>query len=100
MNLEIDKEVNIGIQKVVGHKGHLVKSLQNVLEKCLMDKNKLKLEIEEAFKKVDAAIQYFTGIEEIFLRQKNLFLQKLQADFDVIRKLIERKEMELRDKIE
>lgn len=50
--------------------------------------------------KVDSAIEYFTGIEEQFQIQKDLYLKKLAADFEVIRKLIERKQVELRDKIE
>ena len=52
------------------------------------------------FERIDAAVEYFLGIEEIFMKQKNLYLQKLAADFEVIRKLVERKHIELRDKIE
>ena len=56
--------------------------------------------VNEQFEKVDAAIEYFTGIEELFVRQKKLYLKKLAADFEVIRKLVERKHIELKDKIE
>ena len=34
------------------------------------------------------------------MKQKTLYLQKLAADFEVIRKLVERKHVELKDKIE
>jgi hypothetical protein len=34
------------------------------------------------------------------VKQKDLYLQKLAADFEVIRKLVERKHVELKDKIE
>ena len=34
------------------------------------------------------------------MKQKNLYLSKLAADFEVIRKLVERKHVELKDKIE
>lgn len=44
-------------------------------------------------------MQYFTGIEDIFINQKQLYLKKLAADFEVIYKLVERKHAELRDKI-
>lgn len=50
--------------------------------------------------KVDNAIEYFNGIEQQFQVQKDLYLKKLAADFEVIRKLVERKQVELRDKIE
>lgn len=40
------------------------------------------------------------GIEDIFVKQKNLYLQKLAADFEVMRKLIDRKYVELKEKIE
>jgi hypothetical protein len=50
--------------------------------------------------KVDSAIEYFNGVEEQFQIQKDLYLKKLAADFEVIRKLVERKQIELRDKIE
>jgi hypothetical protein len=48
---------------------------------------------------VEAAVQYFSGIEDIFVNQKQLYLKKLSADFEVIYKLVERKHAELKDKI-
>ena len=56
--------------------------------------------MQEELKKVDFALEYFNGIEEQFQIQKDLYLKKLAADFEVIRKLVERKQVELRDKIE
>ena len=60
----------------------------------------MKQQIKREFEKIDAAVEYFTGIEDIFTKQKALYLQKLAADFEVIRKLVERKYVELKDKIE
>lgn len=42
---------------------------------------------------------YFSGLEEMFLTQKEMYLKKLSADFEVIYKLVERKHIELKDKI-
>lgn len=53
----------------------------------------------EQSKKIEAACSYFTGLEEIFSGQRDLFLKKLNADFDVMQKMIERKRSELHDKV-
>ena len=50
-------------------------------------------------KKIEAAVSYFAGLEEIFRGQRDLFLKKLNADFDVMQKMIERKRSELIDKV-
>lgn len=44
-------------------------------------------------------MSYFSGLEEIFSGQRDLFLKKLNADFDVMQKMIERKRSELHDKV-
>ena len=60
---------------------------------------RLSTEIKEYIVKVDAGVSYFSGIEDIFKTQKELFMKKLNADFEVIYKLVERKHTELRDKV-
>ena len=81
------------------HQTHYVKPLSAVLEQAEREKEKLRQDIEEQVTKVETAIAYFSGIEEMFVGQKQLFLKKLAADFDVIYKLVERKHAELKDKI-
>jgi len=49
---------------------------------------------------VDSAAEYFISVEKVFANQKMLYVQKLDADFEVIRKLLRRKHVEMRDKIE
>jgi len=50
--------------------------------------------------KIGSACDYFRGVEDILINQKNLQLRKLAADFDVINKLVERKHAEMREKIQ
>ena len=83
----------------VRHATHYVKPLSSVLEQAQKEKDNLKRDIEDEIQKVDQAINYFTGIEDIFISQKHLYLKKLAADFEVIFKLVERKHAELKDKI-
>ena len=82
------------------HVGHHMKNLNVLVDQLLKQKQDLKQQIKREFEKIDAAVEYFTGIEDIFTKQKALYLQKLAADFEVIRKLVERKYIELKDKIE
>ena len=44
-------------------------------------------------------MSYFSGLQDIFTEQRDLFLKKLNADFEVMQKMIERKRSELQDKI-
>ena len=81
------------------HKGHYVKALNQVLSQAESEKHKLKDGIMEQTKKIEAAVSYFAGLEEIFSGQRDLFLKKLNADFDVMQKMIERKRSELIDKV-
>ncbi|CDW75950.1 b-box zinc finger family protein [Stylonychia lemnae] len=78
------------------YKDHKIVRYEEQAEK---EKETLKQEIQVEIEKVETAIQYFSGIEEIFVNQKQLYLKKLSADFEVIYKLVERKHAELRDKI-
>ena len=49
--------------------------------------------------KIDAAMAYFGGLEEMFQWQKDIFLKKLNADFEVLLATIEKKRNELQTKI-
>ena len=81
------------------HEGHHMKPLDYVLQQAEETKQKLQVQIEEKTKKIEAAINYFAGLKEIFSEQRDLFLKKLNADFDVIQKMLDRKRSELQDKI-
>ena len=81
------------------HKNHYVKSISQVLAQAESEKHRLKDSIVEQSKKIEAAVSYFAGLEEIFRGQRDLFLKKLNADFDVMQKMIERKRSELHDKV-
>lgn len=83
-----------------GHLGHNSKPLSQLLEKLLREKQDLRKQIAVEFEKLEAAIEYFSGVEQLFQKQRALQLQKLAVDFEVIRKLVDRKHVELKDKIE
>ena len=70
-----------------------------MLNQAESEKHRLKDSIMEQSKKIEAAVSYFAGLEEIFRGQRDLFLKKLNADFDVMQKMIERKRSELHDKV-
>ena len=74
--------------------------LNDVILNTLKEKQRLKTDVQGEYVKIEAAIEYFLGLEEIFKKQKTLYLQKLAADFEVIRRLVDRKYVELKDKIE
>ena len=44
-------------------------------------------------------MNYFSGLTSMFEEQRNLFLKKLNADFDVVLRMLERKRTELADRI-
>jgi len=60
----------------------------------------LTAEVREQVEKIEAGMEYFKGIEEIFETQRDLYLKKLNADFEVIFRLVERKHTELRAKVQ
>ena len=70
-------------QEQTPHATHYVKPLANVIEQAEREKEQIKQDIMDELEKVDKAIEYFGGIEDIFLKQKHLYLKKLQADFEV-----------------
>lgn len=48
------------------HKNHYVKSISQVLSQAESEKHRLKDSILEQSKKIEAAVSYFAGLEEIF----------------------------------
>ena len=81
------------------HDGHFVKSIKEVLRQAQIDKAKLRNEITEQENKIAAAMNYFSGLQEIFVEQRDLFIKKVNADFEVLTKMIERKRTEMHMKI-
>ena len=77
------------------HDGHHMKPIDYVLQQAEESKQKLMISIDEKAKKIEAAINYFSGLKEIFSEQRDLFLKKLNADFDVLQKMLDRKRSEL-----
>jgi hypothetical protein len=59
---------------MTAHKGHHTKPLDNLVKRLLKEKSELKKQVDEQFEKIDAATEYFSGIEELFVRQKKLYL--------------------------
>lgn len=49
--------------------------------------------------KIEAALSYFTGVGEIYAEQQDLFLKKVNTDFEVIFRMLERKKIEIQYKI-
>lgn len=41
------------------------------------------------------AVTYFSGLEELFVEQRDLLLKKLNADFEVVLKMVEKRRAEL-----
>jgi hypothetical protein len=42
------------------------------------------MDLKQRMHKIDAAVSYFGGLEEMFAWQKDIFLKKLNADFEVL----------------
>jgi len=70
-----------------------------VLEQATKDKNRLRGEIKEQENKITTAVTYFSGLEEIFVEQRDLMIKKLNADFEVLIKMVEKRRAELSFKI-
>lgn len=41
------------------------------------------------------AVTYFSGLEELFVEQRDLLIKKLNADFEVVLKMVEKRRAEL-----
>jgi hypothetical protein len=81
------------------HEGHFVKSIKEVLRVAGQDKTRFRTQIQENENKIAAAMNYFSGLQEIFAEQRDLFIKKTNADFDVIIKLVQAKRAEMTTKI-
>ena len=54
------------------HSHHFVKSISDVLEGCEKEKEALKSDIKNELEKIQSACEYFAGVEDILMNQKNL----------------------------
>ena len=52
-------------------------------------------DLERWEEKIHAALSYHSGLEEIYTEQRDLFLRKVQADFEAIQRLLDRKKTEM-----
>ena len=81
------------------HEGHYVKSIKQVLQQANKDKARLKNELKDQETKITTAITYFSGLEEMFTEQRDLLMKKLNADFEVILKMVEKRRAEMTHQI-
>jgi hypothetical protein len=66
-----------------------------VLQQATKDKIRLKSELKDQETKITTAVTYFSGLEELFTEQRDLLLKKLNADFEVIIKMVEKRRAEM-----
>jgi hypothetical protein len=78
---------------------HPVTPLNEVLDEAHSIFKDASLKLDEQTEKVDAALSYYGGLEEMFAWQKDIFLKKLNADFEVLLQTINRKKSDLTAKI-
>jgi hypothetical protein len=51
-----------------GHRGHYMRGLDILIKSVLTEKQKIKKDIKEQFSKIDAALEFFEGVEELNLK--------------------------------
>ena len=66
------------------HNGHTVQPLEETLARAKEHSNKQNETIDDWETRLTAAISYFSGIKDIYTEQRDLFLKKITADFEVI----------------
>lgn len=66
------------------HESHPVRFLSDTLTEAQAVFDDAMLQVNEQTEKVDAALSYYGGLEEMFAWQKDIFLKKLNADFEVL----------------
>lgn len=76
-----------------------MQSLPEILKEAHTIFENFSVKMREQQEKVDAALSYYGGLEEMFAWQKDIFLKKLNTDFEIILQTIERKKKELSAKI-
>ena len=65
----------------------------------MKDKLRIKNELKDSETKITTAVTYFSGLEELFTEQRDLLLKKLNADFEVILKMVEKRRAEMTHQI-
>ena len=58
--------------------------LGQVLAQAEQDRLELQRNITKQEEQIEEAISYFQGLKEIFVGQRDLFLKKLNSDFDAM----------------
>lgn len=82
------------------HREHLTKSIEDIVEEEEKFKKELQVKITTKLKDVDTNIGFFKSAKEALAKQKQLYVEKLRADFEVLYKQLEKKYSELFLKIE
>ena len=77
------------------HYEHTYKSLKQTLIEADRQKYELEKNLGESLGRIATASNYFTGVKGMFMKQKEEYLKKLDADFDLILAMIERKRTDL-----
>lgn len=70
--------------QICQHADHEIENLEQVLTGAETELQRLVGDLEQWEEKIHAAIQYHGGLEEIYIEQRDLFLRKVQADFEAI----------------
>lgn len=67
---------------VNSHEGHYIKPLSQIILQAHDEYEQLMRELKQRTEKIDAAVSYYGGLEEMFVWQKDFFIKKLNTDFD------------------
>lgn len=81
------------------HEGHVVKPVQLAIEIAETQKSQLVEEGKEVTNLLENTITQYKELQESMKRQKDLYLRKLEAEFDLITKVIELRKQSLTDDI-
>eukprot|EP00347_Sterkiella_histriomuscorum_P011410 403372566 len=95
-----DKPLCIVCANYENHKGHFVKMITQIVEEQERLKQELQVKITKMIQEVEKNIGFFKTAKEAILKQKNLYIEKLRADFEVMFKMLEKKYSEMFQKIE
>jgi hypothetical protein len=87
------------LSKGRSHHGHYIQTLTDLLDEVKEEKRRVKNDITDRERKLAAAIDYYQGIRDIYTEQRDLFLKKVTADFDILMRMLERRKMEMQQKI-
>lgn len=81
------------------HEGHKIKPIPIAIDLARTEKKQLVDEGLEVSNILETSISQYQQLQESMTRQKYLYLKKLDAEFDLILKLVELRKQTLTDKI-